>query len=561
MRNLRVLFIVIVLCVLISGAFAFDTSFYFFPESGTKMKLYCETSVYMMINWWSEKFNWFQASISFDSDNITVNKWIINSDFPNWSDESNISWNLYNVWWAMLGWYKEGVLTWVSFSIITKENITWTTLSFVDKFWNPPSFWLMTTDDNISLDSPDYNWDILSNVSPVTYDFVALPCVPDWDQPRIENVSVANWATKISENQTITFLTYDWNGSSSSKVTHWFAWNSTWNIANYVSAPNNVDNQEWVNSGSISVKVSCATCSTPQLNVPASLSISNWGWTTSVNALTWDSERRWYNVSFGAPFSYEVEKQVNVSISVTDNPNENWQTHTKPYNFSFNAPVAPTITRVYPSTDTFVSPSKNFAISFDMSDDWAGIDTWSIKITIPQIMSGDEVLLSSYVYSWSDLNFELISWWEWLWSGWSYRVSFYPKEDFPVSTEITMNVEWSDLAWTPKQITSTFKTRPSCSFFWCIDDINIIWDGINEFFTWLVLIVTWTNPNSPYPYLTWEKKEILMCGGGWTWVTFAGNVPVYDENWVLVWWNSYVNNDLLITWLDFVYENWVIIIQ
>ena len=277
--------------------------------------------------------------------------------------------------------------------------------------------------------------------------------------------------------------------------------------------------------------------------------------------MTWDSERRWYNVSFNAPFLYEVEKQVTVNISVIDNPNENGKIHTGTYNFSFNAPVPPTIERIYPNLSTFVSPSKNFAISFSMSDAWAGMDTWSVKITIPEIVSGGEVLLSSYVYSWSDLDFELISWWEWLWSGWSYIVSFYPKQDFPVSTEITINVEWADLAWTSKIITSKFTTRPSCSFFWCVDNINIVWDNINQIFTWLVLIVTWTNPNSPYPYLTWENNEILMCGGEWSWISFDWNVSIYDVEWNWIWWNSYTNNQLFITGLNFVYEDWVIKIQ
>ena len=563
MRKLRVLFIVIVLGALISGAFAFDTSFDFYPGSGTKFKLYCEYPVYMIINWWPEKFNWFDAGILFDSNSILLKTWSIHDDFPNWNNY--ISWNVYKVWWAMAGWFKEWRLTWVSFSFITTWNIVNTSLLFVDKNWNSGFvYWLETTDDGISLAGVEH-WkrDILSNVNHVTYYFVALPCNADWKSPTITNVSVAPWATKVPINQTITFVTYDWDGSNPSKVRYWFSGNSVDDLNNYVSAPSNVDNQEWVNSGSISVKVSCDTCSTPQSNVPASLSISNWDWTTSVNALTWDSERRWYNVSFDAPFSYEVEKQVNVSISVTDNPNENWQTHTKPYNFSFNAPEAPTISRVYPSpsTNEFISPSKNFAISFYIKDDWAGVDTGTVKITIPEIMSGDEVLLSSYVYSWSDLDFQL-SWWQpWLWNSWSYIVSFYPKEDFPVSTMITINVEWADLAWTSKQITTTFKTRPSCSFFWCIDDINIVWGDINEIFTGLVLTVTWTNPNSPYPYLTWEKKEILMCGGGWNWISFDWNVSIYDAEWNWIWWNSYTNNELFIIWLDFVYEDWVIKIQ
>lgn len=561
MRKFRVLFMMIVLGVLISGVFAFDTSFDFYPASGTKFKLYCEYPVYMIINWWPEKFNWFDAGILFDSNNILLKTWLIHDEFPNWNNY--ISWNVYKVWWAMAGWFQEWRLTWVSFSFITTWNIVNTSLLFVDRNWNSGFvYWLETTDDGISLAGVEH-WqkDILSNVNHVTYDFVALPCSADWRNPTIASVSVNNWATKIPSDKTITFVTYDWDGSNSGKVTHWFSGNSVDNLNNYVSAPDNVDNQEWVNIGSISVKVSCPTCSGSPSNVNATLNISDWNWDSTMNALTWDSERRWYNVSFDAPFSYEVEKQVSVSIVVLDNPNEFGDIHTGTHNFSFNKAEAPTITRTYPTANTFVSPSKNFAISFNISDTWAGVDTGSVKITIPQIMSGDEVLLPSYVYSWSDLDFEL-SWWQpWLWNSWSYIVSFYPKEDFPVNTMITINVEWADLAWTSKQITTTFKTRPSCSFFWCIDDINIVWGDINEIFTGLVLTVTWTNPNSPYPYLTWEKQEILMCGGGWDWINFGWNVSIYDDEWNLTWWNPYTNNELFITGLDFVYEDWVIKIQ
>jgi len=540
MKKFRILIIITLLYVVVSKTIAFDTDFSFSPVSGTKMKLYCETPVYMMINGWSEKFNWFQAGISFDSNSITVITWLIHSEFPN--GDNFISWSLYKVWWAMAGWYKVWILTWVSFKIITKENTASTNLSFVDKNENVPEFWLETTDDGVTLNGYDqWSRDILSSVGSVTYNFVALPCYPDTNQPIITNVSVNDGATNVSEDQVITFLTYDWNGSK--KVSYWFAWNSTWDLSNYVATPNpsNVDNQEWVDSSKISVTVSCTTCSTPKSNVPAILDISNWDWDSSKNALTWDSERRWYNVSINPPFSYEIEKEITVKISVFDNPNEYWEIHTGTKTIKFNAPVAPTITRNYPSIDTFVSPSKNFAISFTVSDNWAWVDTWSIRISIPQIMSGEEILLSWYVYSWSDLNFELESWSAWLWNAWSYTVSFYPKEDFPVNTEITLNVEWSDLAWTSKEITSKFTTRPSCSFFGCVDSINIIWWSINQIFSGLALTVTWTNPNSPYPYLTWENHEVLMCGKDWSGTVIVGNIYLYDNEW-----NSL--NNVLYTW-------------
>jgi hypothetical protein len=86
--------------------------------------------------------------------------------------------------------------------------------------------------------------DILSSVTNTTYNFVALPCNPDGKQPTIANMSVTNLATKVPSDKTISFVTYDWDGSTSSKMTHWFSGNSVDDLSNYVTAPDNVDNQE-----------------------------------------------------------------------------------------------------------------------------------------------------------------------------------------------------------------------------------------------------------------------------------------------------------------------------
>ena len=553
MKKVKILSMIVWFAAILSWVSAFNTNFYFTPASGTDIKLYCKTPIYFMINWWTDKSNWFSASIKFDPTNIQIIPWTIHSDFPNWSNV--IVWNLYNVWWAMKWWSKQWTITWVTFHINTKNNIYSTTLSFVGSDGTDPTYWLDTTDDGISLNGFDESSrDILTSVTNTTYNFVALPCVADNKNPTITSVSVNDWATKIASNKVITFVTYDWDGSTSNKMTHWFAWNSTWNLSNYVDAPDNVDNQEWVNSWSISVKVSCSTCSGSPSNVPATLTISDWNWSSTMNALTWDSERRWYNVSINPPFPYEVEKKVTVNISVSDNPNENWQTHTQTKSISFNTPVAPTISRISPATDTFVSPSKNFPISFYISDAWAGVDTSSVAINVSY--SGEE-----FIYSWSDLDFELSWWSEWLWNAWSYRVTFYPKEDFPVLTQINIHVTWADLAGNVKTFQSSFTTRPDCSFFGCIDSVTIIWDNINQIFSWTVLSITWTNPNSPYPYLTWENKEILMCGKDWSGTDILGNVYLYDA-----WWNrlnnvQYTWNDLFITWLDVIYQDGIIIVE
>jgi len=567
MKNLKIWLLLMIFVVTISWAFAVDwdygTNFSFSPASGSLWKLYCDFPVSFIIDWSGNKYNGFAARIAFDSSNVEIATWSIDPIFEG-GILNSINWNLYSIWWNIpwstepWKWYKQWILTGVTFILRTKENINSTTLSLV--WWNglpPERFWLDTTDDGITLDGFDVVGDVLTSITNATYNFVALPCVADNQAPTIWNL-VKSWTSesvnntsKVLSGQALSFDVYDRDADN--KVTYWFNREDPSVLDNYVHVPNsnNVDNQEWVDSSSISVTVSCPTCSSPKSNIPVThLSISDWNWDSTKNAWTWDSERRWYNVSFNAPFTYEVEKEVTVNVSVSDNQNENGQVHTGTKSFSFNAPKAPDISHISPSTDDFVSPSREFPIVFEISDDWAGVDTW--KIVISTIYSGNE-----FIYSGSDLTF---TWWDaGLWNAWSYVVSFTPKEDFPVSTKVRVNVTWVDLAWTTGTYRREFTTRPSCDFFWCIDNL-IITGGISYIFTWKFLSITWTNPDSPYPYFTWENNEILMCGKDWTWINFVG-IPIYDVTWNLLWWSTYTNHQLIITWLNFVFNSWVILIQ
>jgi hypothetical protein len=79
-------------------------------------------------------------------------------------------------------------------------------------------------------------------------------------------------------------------------------------------------------------------------------------------------------VTFPSPAPYEIEKLVTVNISVTDNPNENLQTHTGTPSFSFNAPQAPTITRITPAGNSNIIPTLS-PLVFQFADDRAGINT------------------------------------------------------------------------------------------------------------------------------------------------------------------------------------------
>jgi len=81
-----------------------------------------------------------------------------------------------------------------------------------------------------------------------------------------------------------------------------------------------------------------------------------------------------------------------------DNPNENGNIHTGNYSFSFNAPSDPTIARITPSGSTNIDP-KIDPIVFHFEDDRAGVNPDTISLTIPEIMSGIDLIYTGYTYS------------------------------------------------------------------------------------------------------------------------------------------------------------------
>jgi hypothetical protein len=135
------------------------------------------------------------------------------------------------------------------------------------------------------------------------------------------------------------------------------------------------------------------------------MNITTWMGTSTINRYTRDSVDRGYTVSFPAPAPYQIEKLVTVSLSGRDNPNENGVVHTGSYSFSFNAPVAPTITRLIPASSINIDTKIN-PLVFVFSDTWAGVNPDTISITIPQFSSGS-IFYTGYTYSGSDLTITL----------------------------------------------------------------------------------------------------------------------------------------------------------
>jgi hypothetical protein len=108
----------------------------------------------------------------------------------------------------------------------------------------------------------------------------------------------------------------------------------------------------------------------------------------------------------------------------------------------------------------------------------------------------------------------------------------------------------------------------SCADWWCSDvfNINILWwTHFGPYsFTWWLIIITWTNLSSPYPYLTWVNNDTLMCGRAYTWTMLTWNIWIYDTTGVQINGAIYTGDILYITWmdwLDFVLSGGVVIIQ
>ena len=96
--------------------------------------------------------------------------------------------------------------------------------------------------------------------------------------------------------------------------------------------------------------------------------------------------------------------------------------------------------------------------------------------------------------------------------------------------------------------------------------LNILWWTFawNTMFSWMLIIITWTNSNSIYPYLTWVNNDILMCWLPYTGTILTGNIWIYDTNGILINGASFSWDSLYITGmdgLDFILSNDQIHIQ
>lgn len=541
------------------------------PSSWTFFKYHCSDSINVSIkNNSPYDYSTFSSVVKFDENDILVTHNSIGSFF-NTMPVGYVSGNLYfAMWWNINGgvWDR----TAATFNMITQADVSSssTELEFVDNNWNPVFvFNTSDTDDWLTITSTDTPWDTLSWINNVTYYFEWYPCIDDGQAPEIENSQTWNdyipsaiYGGRLTGIHDISMLVLDWQWTNG----HYWYQGLSEILANYVPVgTNNVDNQYWVNSGTLNVRID-NSANGGSVEYPI-LSILTYTGTKSPHKYTWDSKDRWYWINFINLNPFEVEQQVVLTVRWYDNPNHFANVHLMTETFTFNNSSNPTINMLTPANGSTFQNTNISPLVFQADDAWAGVDTGSITIEIPAITSGAIQTLTGWIYSWTDLEFVLNHGSIWTGNEWWYEVLLVPKWEFPSDESISVWWFVSDLVWNNRTRSWSFTTRPDCVFYGCNNLLNVYimewvfaW-GLPYVFTWELLIVTGTNSNSQYPYLTWINQDILMCGFPWTGAILDGSIPIYDNDGNTINWYLYTWDKLYITGADFTYNNGVITVH
>jgi hypothetical protein len=290
-------------------------------------------------------FNLYITSLSWFTDRVSASypQWAINYTkiYLNAKNENSSA-----VWWYRKHW---------SFIFIPKYDHTdvnfvfdydWTNQKTnLAKDWN-------NVINNIS-QSSRLTWNITINKE---------PCLADTTWPSIF-INIPFWSNYIVNNGLdIDLRDSVWNWSTPYVYTWWWIWTGNlWSI----------NNQYGVDSGTVSVTVS------GNLQTLTFDEIADFTWTPSNK--TWQYEDRDYNiiVSSWDLFNFGIEELIQISANVDD---REWN-HSNFAGYSFNAPVNPYISNQSPfNWQTFVLLDSE--IFFDVNDDWAGIDTWTLVVTL-----------------------------------------------------------------------------------------------------------------------------------------------------------------------------------
>ena len=342
-----------------------------------------------------------------------------------------------------------------------------------------------------------------------TYQILKEPCIPDTNKPSISNLSITDGSSKKSNGDGLSFsLNDNWGVNWTTNVPYVFnagaewTWNAWWAISN----------QYWINQDSFQLTLSgngqtkVITKTTPWVTIA-------WNWKTWQNL--------WLNANVTltsqALFDFWIEKKITATFTFSDRAG-----NSQSYTINFNSPKGPTLISNSTSPaggDVYVNLME--PIKLWIKDDWAGVDSGTIKIILSGVNWTD---YWPYLFSGSDLNLSGV---QWNANQPDYYINISNHEIFPTSGTIKVSVYAKDMEWNGGTISNyIFTTRPNCSEFQCCDPVLLdLWSGNTTYYTntWLI-ISGWVNPtfSGDEQNITW----VIDCNTENEWLS----VYTWDDN-------------------------------
>lgn len=200
-------------------------------------------------------------------------------------------------------------------------------------------------------------------------------------------------------------------------------------------------------------------------------------------------------------FDYGIEKTITITGNVAD-----WNGNTKTISTSFNHPQWPTLingSRI-PNAWASLVPVNN-TLKLWIEDDWAGVNSWSIVVTL----SGSNGT-NYWPYSFSGNNLHL-SWVTSTANQPNYYLTISEHANFPSSWTITVSVYAEDMEGNIDTINDySFRTKPSCGDYGCFHNV-FLQTGVSLPFLYNNFTLSISGGINPY-FVSNENTGTLYCG-------------------------------------------------
>lgn len=428
----------------------------------------------------------------------------------------------------------------------TTTNYNWTnwlywTIKFVPihnpsvfywSFWMEYLPWSYTTETTLS-----FAWwtDAINSSEQIlrltwNYQILQEPCTADTNAPNI-NISYPtdqankqshlNWINiNLSDNNWVNWLSnvpYIRSGWSRTG-------NPWWTISN----------QYWINTNSFNLVI-------------------NWNWLSKTFTwwsqwinIIWNDKTRQdnnknYNITISSwsLFDYWIEKTINITANIND---RKWNPAPTKL-ISFNHPISPRAMWIFSPQNWDIFVDLLAPIKLWIQDNWAGVDSWSIIVTLSWI---NWTNYWPYIFSWNSLN---LSWVIWTANQPDYYINITNHSAFPASWTIKVSIYAEDMENNIDTIADySFSTRPSCGELQCCDVTIITRNEEIDF-------------NQNTIYISGWNQSIFYTWSDWSWYVDCNTtniwMEIYNWDWINPWWaivlsNYYELNNLFLSWRDWI---------